>query len=131
MEVTGIVDVSTNISEQDYFIVGFSPEEINMLTITTGISAALSLIGSGVIVGTYIGIPETRSFAFQMVFMLSLCDFMSSLAFLLALGPLSFPSHRFLPNINCFFTTSERASPKQVLTTRIPLWNHVVTRVRT
>ena len=76
----------TTPSQEEDFIIGFTDEELQMLTITTGVSAALSLIGSGLIVGTYIGLPGTRSFAFQMVFMLSLCDFMSSLAFVISLG---------------------------------------------
>eukprot|EP00750_Incisomonas_marina_P001493 INCI11285.1.p1 GENE.INCI11285.1~~INCI11285.1.p1 ORF type:complete len:290 (+),score=41.23 INCI11285.1:179-1048(+) len=81
----GGVNATTPSQEQD-FIIGFTDEELQALTITTGVSAALSLIGSGMILGTYIGLPGTRSFAFQMVFMLSLCDFMSSLAFVFSLG---------------------------------------------
>jgi len=84
-------DFNSSIDEEEYFIIGFTPTELDILSWTTGVSAALSLIGSGMILGTYIGLPGTRSFAFQMVFMLSLCDFLSSLAFLIALGSLLWP----------------------------------------
>ena len=79
------VNASTGIPDNEV-VFGFTDEELYGLTITTGVSAALSLLGSGVIVATYLLLPGTRSFAFQMVFMLSLCDFMSSLAFLFSLG---------------------------------------------
>ena len=76
----------TTFTGEEYFIKGFTPDQIDVLTILTGISAALSMVGSGMIVATYLFLSGTRSFAFQMVFMLSACDFFSSLAFLIALG---------------------------------------------
>lgn len=83
--LSGDTFVNVTDSPHDYFL-NFTEGELFGLTCVTGISAALSLIGSGVILGTYIFLTGTRSFAFQMVFMLSLCDFVSSFAFLLALG---------------------------------------------
>ena len=85
--VTGSAAVNvTTLNEQQDFFRQFTVEETLALEVVTGVSASLSLVGSGIIVGTYIMLPGTRSFAFQMVFMLSLSDFISSFAFLLSLG---------------------------------------------
>lgn len=104
-----VVNYTTPSQEED-FIIGFTGEELQILTITTGVSAALSLIGSGLILGTYIGLPGTRSFAFQMVFMLSLCDFMSSLAFVISLG--WFPCFACIFGSSVFCHCSARASAR-------------------
>lgn len=51
-----------------------------LLDVVFGISSCLSVFGSGFIMVTFIAIKRVRTFSFQIVFCLCLCDFLSSLA---------------------------------------------------
>lgn len=84
----------------------FSTSDAFAMRILTLVSASLSLLGSSFIVFSFVFFPRLRTFSFKLIAFLSICDFFSSLSYVIGMvGHVQSgtPCHSN-PSFACFFS---------------------------